>query len=91
MLLSQPILPVEQIASVQQELTHIDFTRRQLFHFVPTEHNLVMTFTLPDGQQVQVPIENPYKTRMLLAEVRTYLGEQELLQERQLNRLKAQL
>ncbi|QNF31370.1 hypothetical protein HUW51_01020 (plasmid) [Adhaeribacter swui] len=91
MLPSKPILPAEQMANVQQQLSDLDFTRRQLFHFVPTEHNLVMTFTLPDGQPVNVPIENPYKTRMLLAEVRTYLGEQELLQERQLNRLKAQL
>ena len=91
MSLTQPMLPAEQMASIQQELAHIDFTRRQLFHFVPTEHNLVMTFTLPNGQLVKVPIENPYTTRMLVAEVRTYLGEQELLQERQYNRLKTQL
>ncbi|RDC64408.1 hypothetical protein [Adhaeribacter pallidiroseus] len=91
MLLSKPNLPTEQMASIQQELTHISFTQRQLFHFIPTEHNLALTFTLPNGQLVKGPIENPYNTRMLLAEVRTYLGEQELLQERQLNRLKAQL
>lgn len=89
MLLAQSLLPAEQIARIQQELAQIDFTRRQLFHFVPTENNLVLTFTLPNGQLVNVPVENPYKTRMLLAEVRTYLGEQELLQERQLNRVKA--
>ena len=84
-----PVSPTEQITSIQQELDKIDFTRRQLFHFAPAEHNLVMTFILPDGREVSVPIENPYKTRMLLAEVRTYLGEQELVKERQLSRLKA--
>lgn len=86
---SEPILPNEQIAGIQEELCKIDFIRRQLFHFVPSETNLMMTFTLPDGNQVHIPIKDPYKTRMFIQEVRTYLGEQELQQERQVTHLQA--
>ena len=88
---SETFLPAEQITIIQEELKKIDFIRRQLFHFVPSENNLVMTFTLSDGNQVNIPIKDPYKTRMFIQEVRTYLGEQELGQERQLTPLQTLL
>ncbi len=82
------LLPEEQKASIQADIDAIIFTRRQLFHFIPTESNLVMTFSLADGQQVPIPIQDPYKVRMLVGEVRNYLEEQELANERKLNKLK---
>ncbi|PSR56297.1 hypothetical protein AHMF7605_23755 [Adhaeribacter arboris] len=85
---SEIISPDEQITFIQEELNTIDLMRRQLFHFVPSENNLVMTFTLQDGNQVNIPIQNPYKTRMFIEEVRTYLGEQELVNERKLSKIK---
>jgi hypothetical protein len=82
------VLQEEQTACIQAAIENIISTRHQLFHFAPTENNLVMTFTLPDGNQVQVPIQDPYKVRMLIGEVRNYLGERQLLKERELNSFK---
>ena len=50
----------EQTDFIQVDIDHIISTRRQLFHFVPTESNLVMTFRLADGEQVEVPIQDVY-------------------------------
>ena len=81
------VLQEEQNARIQLDIEKIISTRQQLFNFVPTPNNLIMTFKLEDGNQVQVPIRDPYKVRMLIREVRDYLSEQELLKERQLHTL----
>lgn len=79
-------LSAEQTAHIQAEIDGLISTRRSLFHFVPTESNLVMLFVLADGNQVQIPIKDVYKVRNLIGEVRTYLDERELWNERKLNR-----
>ena len=81
------VLEAEQTASIQADIESIISTRRQLFHFVPSENNLIITFTLEDGNRVQVPIHDPYKVRTLIREVRDYLEERELVSERRLKSL----
>lgn len=81
------VLDSEQTACIQAEIENLVSTRRQLFHFVPSETNLIMKFTLAGGDQLEIPIQDQFKVRMLIREVREYLEQKEFLNERKLKTL----